>query len=309
LPSLTKQRGAAIIIALFITSLVAIAATAMIERLRLDLRRTELLLNATQGNLLAEGSILWAIEKLNTDSQKKNPVRVMDLTSLKSALDQVDNSVITSTLYEAEGRFNLNNLNDPNYTDDFVRLIQAAAPNVDIAIARTITQAIIHWITASPPTAALDTYYLKLNPPYRAPHRLMVSVSELRLVQGVTSALFLTLSPYITALPTATPININHTSAPVLRSLSPTLTQAAATAILARAKQTPFATVQDFLQFDVVKNNPIPANKITLASSYFLLKTSVKVAQQETLLYTLLQKVITNSRPSTVIVWQSKGTL
>lgn len=39
--------------------------------------------------------------------------------------------------------------------------------------------------------------YLKNNPPYRAPHQNMASVSELRLVNGISVKLYLALLPPI----------------------------------------------------------------------------------------------------------------
>jgi type II secretory pathway component PulK len=92
-------------------------------------------------------------------------------------------------------------------------------------------------------------------------------------------------------------------------SLSPALTLDAAKTVAAKAKQTPFLTVQSFQQFDVVRNHPIPENKITVSSHYFLVKSSVKVNQQKVILYTLLQRILKEQKPFEVVIWQTKGTL
>src|SRR6185437_2996706 len=106
-----------------------------------------------------------------------------------------------------------------------------------------------------------------------------------------------------------TKININNATAPVLMCLSKTLTLASANAIIAKRNQTPFTSVQSFLALDILKNNPITENQITTISSYFLVKTSVKVEEQEILLYTLLQRIEKNSHPYEVMLWQSKRKL
>ena len=96
----SSQRGAAIIVALFVTTLVAIAAIAMIDRLRMDLRRTELLLNDIQGNLYAQGSIQWAMEQLNNNWKQKKPNQIVDPTPIQSPINEVDHAIISSIIYD-----------------------------------------------------------------------------------------------------------------------------------------------------------------------------------------------------------------
>jgi len=307
--TLTKQYGAAIIVALFVTSLVAIAAIAMIERLRINVRSTELITNNLKANLLAKGSVAWAMEQLNNDFKQQKPNQLIDATPIVSPINKIDNAAVTSTIFDAQGRFNLNNLSNPAALDDFVRLITAAYPKLGAAEAREIALAVVNWISAGTINNALDGYYAKETPPYRAPHRLMASVSELRLVKGVTAEVYAALSPFVTALPEATSVNINNAAAPVLMSLSPTLTFPAAQTVYNKAKTAPFPTTISFQQFDVIKNNPVPENKITISSTYFLVKTSVKVNQQEIILYTLLKRTPNKEKPTEDVVWQSKGTL
>lgn len=305
---MSSQRGAAIIVALFVTSLVAIAAVAMVERLRIDLRRTELLLNNTQGNLYTEGSVAWAMEQLNNNWKQKKTNKIIDPTPIKSPIQQDENAVIYSIIYDQEGLFNINNLSNIDYQDNFIKLIITVHPDTNLETARNIVTAIRDWIAPATNTA-LEDYYSKQNPPYRAPHRAMVSVSELSLVKGITTELYTALLPYISALPEITKININNAPAPVLMSLSSTMSLESAHAIEVYRKQTPYPTIEVFLQFDVVKNNPIPESKISVNSSYFLVKTSVKVEKQETILYTVLHRILKNSQPIEVVLWQSKGTL
>lgn len=304
----SSQRGAAIIVALFVTTLVAIAAIAMIDRLRMDLRRTELLLNDIQGNLYAQGSIQWAMEQLNNNWKQKKPNQIVDQTPIQSPTNEVDHATISSIIYDQEGLFNLNNLANLDYQDNFVKLIQTVHPGTNQENAQNIIVAIRDWISPGS-NSGLDDYYANQNPAYRAPHRPMVSISELRLVKGISAELFAALSPYICALPEITRININNAPAPVLISLSPSLSLESAKAIEQYRKQTPFATLESFLQFDIIKNNPIQESKISVTSSYFLVKTSVKVATQEAVIYTMLQRILKNAEPITLVLWQSKGTL
>ncbi len=306
---LASQRGAAIIVALFVTALVVIASVAMIERLRADLSRTNLIMNDTKARLYAEGSIAWAMEQLNANLKQKKPNTITDMMPLQSPVDKIENAQVYSLIYDQEGLFNLNNLTDPETHQGFIQFIIAIEPTMKVDDIKNLIIALRDWISPSGTNNQLDDYYAKQSPAYVAPHRPMVSISELRLVKGMTSLLYAKLSPFVTALPEATKLNINSAPPQVLMSLSPGLSLEAATTIVNHRKQHPFTTTESFLQFDIVKNNHIDDKKINIISAYFLVKTSVKMAHQEKILYTLLHRILNNAQPIEIIVWQSKGTL
>jgi general secretion pathway protein K len=303
-----KQQGTAIVVALFVVALVAAAAVAMLTRSQQDMRRAELILNSTNAYFYAQGSIAWAMDQL-INNAKQPSQQVTDKTPIKSPANKVDNATIESTIYDAQGFFNVNNLADPNYREVFSRLLKTVMPNISTQDTQAITLATISWITNNAAQASLDEYYAKLTPPYRSSHHLMTSVSELRLVKGMTAELFNQLYPYIIALPTTTAININNAAPPVLMSLSPTLNKDSAISIAKYCQQNPFPTTQNFLAFDIVKNNTFPAGQITTKSTYFLIKTQVTIGDQNTILYTLVQRGMKDSQPNVTILWQSKGTL
>ena len=93
----------------------------------------------------------------------------------------------------------------------------------------------------------------------------MMSISELRLVKGVTPEIYASLAPYLTALPKATPINVNSASPEILQAFSPTLSATSAKVIADTARKTPFPSIDKFQSFELVKNNPFEAGKIWLA--------------------------------------------
>lgn len=307
---LSQQRGSALIVALFVMSLAAAASVAMLSRTSIDVRRTELLLNASQSNLYAQGSIAWAMNQLmnNLNAQKQNPNKIVDVMPMKSKVDVVNGFKIESTIEDMQSLFNLNNLTNPEYQKNFLRLIHAVDPKLHLAQINEITAATHEWVSPAK-NDVTDAYYAKQNPPYRAPHKLMASVSELRLIKGMTPELYNKLLPYVTALPDTTPININGATVPVFLSLNPTLNAEGVANLLKRQKQSGFRTIQEFTGLDIIKNNPVTPEQITVQSSYFLVKTSVTVGHQQTLLYTLLLRALKDSKPSVTALWQTKGTL
>jgi general secretion pathway protein K len=306
---LHKQRGAAIIVALFVTTLVVVASVAMIMRLQIDLRNTELLTHNAEARNDAQGSVAWAIDQLNNDWLKKNPEHVVDLTPIKSPLNKLNQAEITSTIYDPQGRFNINNLIEMQWQDNFSVLITLVDPTIDLEKARGITLAVVDWISPISKNPELENTYLKHNPAYRAAHQLMASVSELRLVKGMTSSLYNALLPQVIALPMVTKININNTTIPILMCLSKTLSFSSAKSILDAINSNPFANVQAFLSNEIIKKASIPQEKITILSDYFLVKTNVNLSSQELQLYTLLQRIIDHAKPYEIVLWQSKGTL
>ena len=308
-----KQQGAAIIVALFVTALVAAMAIAMMQRLAIDTRRTELILNANQTFFDAQGAIAWSLDQLNNDWKLQKPKQLIDKTPIKMTTKQND-TIISSVIEDAQANFNLNNLTDKNFQPDFKRLLHTIAPKVDEATAQSILLGIIDWITPGLRGTTFDKYYAELNPPYQAPHNPMVSVSELRLIKDVSAEIYNQLAPFITALPEKTPVNVNSAPAPVLMSLSKTMTLETAKNLSIYRQQTPFLTLEQFSKLELVKNNPIPETKITVTSNYFLVKSEITIGQQHTVLNTLVQRVTKEGqsadKKSTVrILWQTKGTL
>lgn len=305
--SLHKQRGAAIIVALFVVSIVAISAILMLERFSRDLRSTELISTANTAELLATGSVAWAMEQLNDNWEKQKPRKIIDATPIVSKEDRFDQAIITSTIYAADANFNVNNLTNQEYEEDFLRLIRIVRPDISQEKAKAIASAVKSWIAGG--NSNFEEFYSKQQPPYRESHRIMASISELRLVKGMTPELYVALIPYISALPKETTLNVNNADIPLLMTLSPTMTKASAETIVNSRKKEPFSDVASFMKLDVVKSNNINQDKIGILSHYFLVKTHVKVNEHETVLFTLIHREIKNAKPTETVLWQSKGLL
>jgi len=306
--SLKQQRGVVIVIALFIVALAATMAYVMMSRLERDTRRTSLLLHYTQANFYAQGSIVWAMDQLRNNWERQKTNKLVDEIPIKSPENVMNGYKISSTIYDMQSRFNLNNLNnDPESQTNFVRLLQAVSPDLSLQKAQEITRATVDWITPLTQENAYSKFYLSLSPAYQTAHRPMMSSSELRLVQGMTPALFHALEPYIVALPSALPINVQTAPAPVLMSLSPNVSLDVAKTIVETRSQTPFTSLQTFFNLDIIKNHQLTMNNVTVTSQYFLVETKVAIEKQTLVLYTLLERVANGNKVLLTILWQSKN--
>ena len=306
--SFSKQSGVILVVALFVVALLATLAVIMMERLERDTRRTMLLSRTIQAEFIAQGSIAWARDQLRNDWERRKANRVVDQFPMQSPVDEINGFQITSTVYDMQSRFNLNNLKDLHNQENFRWLFKTIDPSLNEGNISSLIRGIKDWITPGRQQNSYYYYYLSLPTPYRAAHRDFYNIDELRLIKGMTPRLFNHLKTYIVALPVKTPINVQTASIPVLMMLSPALTVDSARAIVESRQQNPFTTTKQFLDLERIKNLAIPEDKITVMSQYFLAETSVKIEKQGIILYTLLERKTDNHSPNVAILWQSKST-
>jgi general secretion pathway protein K len=129
----------------------------------------------------------------------------------------------------------------------------------------------------------------------------MQSISEFRSVRGVTAKIYRLLSPYLTALPVPTAINLNTASIPVLRSLGDGLTATEANTII-QARGLDGLKSYELIE-ELIKKTHIPDTQITLESEYFLCITYAQSHDQSLVHYTILhrEKETNGKRTSTII--------
>lgn len=305
--SLNKQKGVVIVIALFIVALIATMAYAMMSRLARDTKRTTLILRDTQAGFYALGSIEWARDQLRNNFERQKADRLVDAMPIQSPAESVNGYTIKSTIYDMQSKYNINNLATAEAFNDFIRLLRAVDNTLTEEKAHAIVLAIHDWIKPGNTANEYKRYYAELPIPYTAAHRPMISISELQLVKGITPSLFAALKPHVTALPVTAPINVQTADAIVLTTLSPNITLETAKAIVQQREGKPFTSPQVFLGLDMIKNHPVPADKITTVSSYFLVETEIGIENQHLLLYTLLERATNQNKINTNTLWQSKG--
>lgn len=303
------QQGVVMVVALFFMALVATLSYYMMLRLEKDTERTRLILRNQQASLYAQGSVDWAKNQLRDNLVFQKPNKPVDTLPLHSPINHVRGYAISSVIYDAQARFNINHLSNPVDMADFRRLLGMVYPRLTDQAALPLLQAIVDWISSEQKQSPYQQYYAELSPPYRAAHRPMVSVAELQWVKGMTPALFTALKPYVIALPSRAPVNFQTAPAAILAALSPSMTMDTGKALEKARLQLQAPTIQAFLGLDIVKNHSLPAEKLTAVSDYFLVETKVSIEKQETVLYTLLERTGKNDQVAVHSLWQSLGTL
>lgn len=287
-----KASGSALLSALFIMTLVAIAATAMSTRLQLDIYRTELTLNSDKLYLASQAVTFWAMDTLG---KKKLPFSVGKkngkLADFPHQLQKLYPAVsIRGQLYDLQAHFNLNNLSDKKYQGLFFRLLENSSAKMSESQCQLLINAILYWITPYQRGRGQDTYlnfYLNQKPPYLPAYQFMQSVSELRLVRGVSADIYDSLLSNITALPEITPININTASPAILRSLGNGLNPT-------QVQQLIHAREEEGIKIDkiteLLQKLDIPREQITVESNYYLSVATISNQDLSLTVYAVIKR-------------------
>lgn len=269
-----NQRGSALLSALFLMTLVAIAATAMSTRLQLDIYRTRLTLESDRLMLATQAISFWAMDSLlNPNKQLKQKVEGGPVLVYPESLAKLYPEItLSGALFDLQARLNLNNLQDVGYQAVFFRLLKQTFTKIELKDLQYIVTATTNWVSPYQPARGIDdfmTYYAQQNPPYLPAFQPMQSITEFRLVAGVNANIYKTLLPHITALPTTTPINLNTASSAIIKSLGNGLTDAQLTELLQLRDQKGTFKASDILF--LVSEFHIPATQVTVESEYYLL--------------------------------------
>ncbi len=253
-----KQQGVALIMVLLAMALVVMLASGMTQQQNIRVFKAGHYLAQQQGQSIALGAEAFARQILMRDFEEDKEDSLMvdsldEFWAMNAAVLPVDNNGVAEVqIDDLGGRINLNDLVaangqvDPLTRDRLTRLF------VVLGITGVSVDALVDWIDPDDQTisayGAEDGQYLMAEPGFRAANQPFVSVSELRLIEGMTEEIYVTLRPHVSALPVnGLGINVNTASAEVLMSLYEELTSAQAESILEKRKEERFENLQDFL--------------------------------------------------------------
>jgi len=268
-----KINGSALLSALFIMTLVAIAATAMSTRLQLDIYRTRMTILSDRLHLASQVVPFWAMSELSNPKKKfKTADPLGKILNFPEKFQSIYPTVkVTGAIYDLQARFNLNNVDDKRYFSIFVNLLNRLSPSQSPADHRALAAATKQWITPYQPGRGNDEYvqyYLKQKPPYHQSQQLMQSITEFRLVKGVDSKTYQLLSNAITALPETTPINFNTAQKALLSSLADRTNESQIAELLAARDQGGLDKLDKIAP--ILQKLNIRNEVLTLESQYFM---------------------------------------
>jgi general secretion pathway protein K len=307
------KRGSALLTALFIMTLVAIAATAMSTRLQLDIYRTGLLLTSDKLYLASQSVTFWAMNAL---SAQNIPFKINNkngaLAELPPHLQRLyPDVVMNGKLYDLQSQFNLNNLQDRKYHLLFLKLLENTHIKMSAVQSKLLINAILYWISPYQPGRGHDEYlsfYTAQKPSYLPAYQLMQSVSELRLVRGVSRALYSAMLPNLIVLPEITPININTAPPVMLKSLGNGLNDAQVEEIMHERAEKGISSMEKITE--LLQKLDLSREQITIESNYYLSVATLSSDDLNLTSYTVIKRSKDNrGRISVGIVRESLNTI
>ncbi len=251
-PAGSRQRGLALVTAMLIVAIVASLAVSLSLGQQVWLRQAQNVNDRTQAEKVSQAALQWA-KLLLLEDAKNNPTTDDLSEDWAQPLPpiSVEGGLMTGTINDAQARFNLNSLliNKGRSTENigvYRRLLQSLSLNDGVLI-----DTLLDWMDEDingTGAGAEDTYYLTLQPPYRAANHPLESVDELRLVKGYDAKTVDALRSYVSALPVATVINVNTADEKVLAALFSQPPAGGTAQLLAERKKNPFKDKPDFIQ-------------------------------------------------------------
>jgi general secretion pathway protein K len=302
------QRGIALLVAIIMFALATTVAAAITYNKAMASRRaaaTFTMEQALQAGMAAEALASIAIESNGTAT--KTAIH-QEWHQIVGPLEIEGSGVwIQAQLEDLSGRFNLNSLvmfsqqdntfiEDPHQVQVFTHLLQFL--NMDTKWAGLMVDWIDPDIAPSMPSGGEDTLYLTQVPSYRPPNTFITHPSELLALPGFGPENYAKLAPYVTALPVDAKVNICTASGYVLdatRNDPQNLTEFQTQDLDALRAKECFPVRAAYS--DPISNPPLKTlveGHIDEKSSWFRLRTQIRVGTAEFVLYSVLYREQTN---------------
>jgi general secretion pathway protein K len=277
---LKPQRGIALITVILIVALATTVASFVAWRQQVWTRQVENLRDASQCESVARAGIDWAGVILVEDRRKNQVDHLGEDWALPVALP-VERGRVAGNISDNQARFNLNNL---------VRGSPGQASGADIAafqrllatleLPSNLADTLVDWLDADNSVysaeGAEDAYYLALPTPYFPANRALIDIAELLMVRGYNAETLEKLAPFVSALPTATPVNVNTSSAEVLSAVIPGLNLNDAQHLV-EERGNGSATLADFRgKLNATQSLGLQENLLSVSSDFFQVDLQVE---------------------------------
>lgn len=303
--SLSAQTGAALITVLLIMAVAGYLASTMFNRAGLEQRRTANFLFQDQAYLYAQGaeeaSIALLLDDLERDIEDDNNntglpqdhveedwYLLQGFQAFKTFNMPDDGALVSLELIDLQGRFNLNDLRSDTAEASirFLALLTDLEVPADGDPAEIVSN-VRDWLDEDDQPLAFDgedLYYATLEMPYRTANNYMASVSELRLIKGLTEQDVKKLAPYVAVLPEGTKTNINTVPEKVLATYDGITSVETVIEGQAEGGFTEVSTALDGF------NKAPPQDWFSVYSSYFLLEVKASLGNSTVVMSSVIYR-------------------
>jgi general secretion pathway protein K len=222
--------------------------------------------------LLAQSARMQALSQEPSDS-------LQDVWAVPFPPLNLDGGQVSLSVVDEARKVNINLLitNDGQINQNQAQIFQRLF--TVLGVDPQILPAIGDWLdqdSITSPGGAESDFYLRLRPPYQARNGPMPTIGDLKMVKGVTDAVFDRISPYITVMP-ETQVNANTASPEVLMALDPELMEdpKAVKEIIEARSVRPFSKVTDVANLPDISSFGTRLTQVLTTRSQFFTITGI----------------------------------
>jgi general secretion pathway protein K len=283
----TGQRGAALLMAMIIVTLIATLAVSMVWQQWRAVQVETAERSRSQSGWMLSGALDWSRIILKEDAKSGGsdnlgepwavPLEEARLSTFLAAdkdnTDDAPEAFLSGGITDLQARFNLTNLVDGGKISEpdllaFRRLCERA--NVAVTVADNLAKGLVQ---ATPPAPGASAPAGTANAP------LLPKRFDQLTWLGVDAAALARLEPYVTILPTRTPINANTASKEVLASVM-NLDLGSAERLVQVRLRTPFKAPADIKAQLPATYPDLNAQQVGVNTSYFEVRGRLRLTDQ-----------------------------
>lgn len=278
LPRPSRQRGAALLLALLVMALATLLATRLLAAQDDFLGQVQSERDLRQARLLAEGGVDWARAVLLEDQRTTSVDHLGEAWARPVPAMEAEGGQVGGYLSDALARFNINDLLDDSNGVDRAMLNAYSRLLAGVGADTALAPRLADWMARSAAgqgergLPGVRNYY---------------SLADLAQVPGYTPDLLQRLRPHLVALPQRTAINVNTADAVVLAAAADLSPGEAARAVAARQAGW-FRDTADFLSRLNVRD--AGNGLLTTRSDFFLARVTAAYGDAKVALGALLRR-------------------
>lgn len=316
------ERGAAVLMALFVATLATLIVTGLFWRQFVLLRTIENQQLVSQSRLLLRGALDWARAILREDALRSNfdaltepwaqPLAETRLDQLGETSALASQASIAGGIEDAQSRLNLRNLvaADGQIVRRELEALRRLAQMLGLPEQTADLIAVRMQASLAPlPTDAARSMSVRATDP-KAPPIALLLPQDLAGVAGIDSAAATKLAPYVVILDEPTPVNVNTAAAETIAARIPDLSLADARALVADRERVGY-----FRDFGDLQNRlsrfgrggsaqPVTQQDVSTISRYFFVRGQVKLDRANTRMEALVKRGPPQTSQPIAVLWQ-----
>ena len=273
-----RQHGVALIYAMLMLAVCTGLIFPRLAQQSVSIAQTANLADMAQAAALADGLDEWAGAVLAEDRRLTSVDHAGEAWASRLVVP-VERATLSGQLVDLRGRINLNAMIDDTGQEDALHIARFRRLLSILELPVGLADAVLDWVDQDDvprlPHGVESAHYVQRTPAYRAANQPFASVSELRLVAGMTPALFQILRPHVCALDKRADINVNTATEEVLLSLAEGLDRGAAKLFINGRQGKPVRGLADFAEWSLFSSPELETKGLTGVSDWFSLKATI----------------------------------